>query len=156
MFSTMDLVGGYHQVPVDPKDREKLAFTSPWGQFQYTRAPFGVTNMPAVFSRMMNKVFAGMLWVHVLNYLDDILCMSSTVEEHVGHLEEVFSRLKAAGIKLKGKKCSFFMKEVQYLGHCIFDEGIKVDPAKVEAVRNKSYPANLSELRSDLGFFSYY
>ena len=80
---------------------------------------------------MINKVFAGMLLVHVLIYLDDILCMSPSVDEHIVHLDEVFSRLEAAGLKLKGKKCSFFMKDVQYLGHMVSDQGIMVDPAKV-------------------------
>lgn len=156
VFSTMDLNGGYHQVPVAEKDREKLAFTTPWGQYQFKRAPFGVTNMPAVFSRMMNKVFAGMLWIHVLIYLDDILCLSETVEDHITHLTEIFSRLKQAGLKLKGKKCQFFMNEVQYLGHRVSSEGIMVDPSKVEAIKLKSPPTTITELRSDLGLFSYY
>lgn len=156
VFSAMDLNGGYHQIAVAEEDKEKLAFITPWGQFQFKRAPFGVTNMPAVFSRMMNKVFAGMLWIHVLIYLDDILLMSTTTEEHLHLLDEVFSRLRKAGLKLKGKKCAFFMQEVSYLGHRVCGEGVKVDPTKVEAIRLKTYPVNLNELRSDLGLFSYY
>lgn len=156
VFSSMDLVGGYHQVVVNQTDREKLAFASPWGQFQYRRAPFGVVNMPALFSRMMDKIFAGLLWIHVLIYLDDILCFSETVEEHFTLLEQVFSRLLAAGLKLKGKKCSFFRAKVQYLGHLVSADGIELEEAKVAAIRAKTYPTSLHELRSDLGLFSYY
>lgn len=156
VFSALDLNGGYHQIAVNKEDRHKLAVTFPWGQYQFVRAPFGVANMPAVFSRMMNKVFAGVLWMHVLIYLDDILVFSSSVEEHMSHLEDVFARLHSAGLKLKGKKCHFFMDEVQYLGHRVSSSGIKVDPDKVVAIKDKPYPTNIKELRSDLGLFSYY
>lgn len=156
VFSAMDLVGGYHQVPVAERDRHKLAFASPWGQFQYVRAPFGVVNMPALFSRMMNTVFAGLLWVHVLIYLDDILCLSPTVEDHIQHLEQVFERLSGAGLKLKGKKCAFFKREVLYLGHRVSAEGIQVDPVKVAAIKDRAPPTSLPELRSVMGLFSYY
>lgn len=156
VFSTMDLVGGYHQVIVNPADREKTAFATPWGQFQYRRAPFGVVNMPALFSRMMNRVFAGMLWVHILIYLDDILCFSETVEEHTLLLEQVFVRLHAAGLKLKGRKCSFYQKSVRYLGHQVTEGGISLDGDKIKAIQEKPSPTSLAELRSDIGLFSYY
>lgn len=156
VFTVMDLYGGFQQFEVEEKDREKLAFTTPSGQYQFKRAPMGVANMPSLFSRAMNTVFAGMLWVHLILYIDDLLVYSATCEEHFTHVEEVLARLHSAGLKLSGKKCQLFTDRVEYLGHVIGPDGISPDPGKIEAIKGKAHPTNIKELRSDLGLFSYY
>ena len=156
VFSVFDLYGGFHQFSVRPQDREKLAFTTPWGQFQYKRAPMGVANMPSLFSRAMNNVFADMLFVHLLVYIDDLLLYSENCEAHLVHMEALLQRLQESGLKLSGKKSQLFTDKVNYLGHLVHQEGISPDSTKISAIKDKSYPTNIGELRSDLGLFAYY
>ena len=156
VFSVFDLYGGFHQFSVNPQDREKLAFTTPWGQYQFKRAPMGIANMPSLFSRAMNTIFADMLFVHLLVYIDDLMCYSANSEDHLVHLEALFERLSDAGLKLSGKKSQLFTDRVQYLGHVVGPDGVSPDPGKIAAIKEKAYPTNIKELRSDLCLFSYY
>ena len=117
-FSTLDLKSGYWQVPISEQDKEKTAFRTSSGQlFEFNQVPFGLCNAPATFSRLMDRVLAGLHWETCLFYLDDIIVFSSTWEEHLARLREVFERLRHAKLKLGAAKCTFAAKEVSYLGH---------------------------------------
>ena len=155
-FSTLDLQSGYWQVEVDPKDKEKTAFTSMSGLFQFCVMPFGLTNAPSTFERLMDKVFKGLNPEICLLYLDDIIVKSATFEDHIQNLRVIFDRLKNAGLKLSPKKCHLFKEKVTFLGHVVSKEGISTDPEKIDAVLNWPVPKTLTELRSFLGLCSYY
>ena len=118
--------------------------------------PFGLCNAPATFQRLMQVVLAGLEGKICFVYIDDILVCSKTFEEHLQHLEQVFERLRKAGLTLKPKKCSFLKKEVIYLGHVISSQGIAPDPAKTQKIHYYPVPTDLAKLRQFLGFASHY
>lgn len=155
-FSTIDLASGYHQVAVHERDRHKTAFTTPFGLFEYTRLPFGVCNGPATFQRLMQATMSDLILQIMLVYLDDILVYSSTFEDHLTRLQTVLQRLRETGLKVKVEKCHFLQSSVRFLGHQISAEGIGTDPDKIAAVRQWPVPTTVKELRSFLGFCSYY
>ena len=155
-FTTLDLASGYWQVRMAAESQEKTAFATYSGLYEFTVMPFGLCNAPATFQRLMETVLAGLARKTSMEYIDDILVFSKTFEEHLTHLEQVFSRLRQAGLRLKPKKCTFAQSKVEYLGHMVTREGIEVDPKKVQAVQNFPQPNNLKTLRSFLGLASYY
>lgn len=155
-FSTLDLASGYSQVQMAEKDKAKTAFCTPFGLFEFNRMPFGLCNAPSTFQRLMERMFGDCRYQSVLLYLDDVIVFSNSVQQHLERLEEVFSRLQQQGLKIKLSKCQFFQKRVKYLGHVVSPEGVATDPDKVAAVREWKTPTNLAELRSFLGFSSYY
>ncbi len=156
IFSTLDLKSGYWQVGLEPKDREKTAFSVGSGLWQFTVMPFGLCNAPATFERLMESVLRGLSWETCLVYLDDIIVLGRSFEEHLQNLEQVFLRLRAANLKLNCKKCTLFRKQVNYLGHVVSEEGVAVDPEKIRAVRDWPTPKNKHEVRSFLGLSTYY
>ena len=156
LFTTLDLASGYNQVTVAEKDKAKTAFCTPFGLFEFNRMPFGLCNAPGTFQRLMERIFGDQSFQSVLLYLDDIVIFSSSFEEHLQRLDLVLSRLKQQNLKLKLKKCHFFKKEVKYLGHVISAAGVATDPDKITAVAEWKRPTTTKELRSFLGFASYY
>ena len=155
-FSTIDLASAYNQVEVEPADRHKTAFITPMGLYEYNRMPFGLNNAPATFQRLMQNIFRDDLLRVLLVYLDDIVVYSSTISEHLQRLEHVLLKLKENGLKIEPEKCQFFKKSVKYLGHVVSAEGVATDPAKTEVVAKWPMPGTLKDLRSFLGFTSYY
>lgn len=155
-FSTLDLASGYNQVPVAEKDKIKTAFCTPFGLFEYNRMPFGLCNAPSTFQRLMERIFGAQHFQTLLLYLDDVIIFSSTVADHLQRLDTVLSRLHQENLKVKLEKCCFFKPEVRYLGHVISKEGVATDPDKTSAVSKWARPTTVSELRSFLGFASYY
>ena len=156
-FSTLDLKSGYWQVPISEQDKEKTAFRTSSGQlFEFNQVPFGLCNSPATFSRLMDRVLAGLHWETCLFYLDDIIVFSSTWEEHLARLREVFERLRHAKLKLGAAKCTFAAKEVSYLGHRVTEEGLLPDPSLLAAIRDIPPPKTATEVRSFLGLTGYY
>ena len=155
-FSTLDLQSRYWQIEMDPKDREKTAFCSMSGLFEFLMMPFGLCNAPSTFERLMDKVFHGLNHEVCLIYLDDIIVKSATFESHVKNLGLVFDRLRAAGLKLAPKKCNLFKTEVTFLGHVVSSKGISTDPRKIQAVTDLPVTVNVKELRSFVGLCSYY
>lgn len=157
MFSSLDLVQGYHQVAVAEEDIQKTAFRAgTGGLYEYVRMPFGLSNSPATFQRLMEVILGDLNYGSLLLYLDDILIFSSSFEEHLERLEVVFQRLRHHGLKLKPKKCHFLRKECKYLGHVVSSEGIATDPAKTEAIARWKQPHTEKELRAFLGIAGYY
>ncbi|GBM32235.1 Retrovirus-related Pol polyprotein from transposon 17.6 [Araneus ventricosus] len=133
-FTTLDLKRGYWQVEIRPEDREKTAFTTGQGLWQFKVMPFGLYNAPATFERLMETALHGLSSEVCLMYLDDLIIVGRTFEEHLNNLCKVFQRLQKANLKLSPKKCRVFQKEVTYLGRVISAEGVKTDPGKIEAV----------------------
>ena len=155
-FSTLDLASGYWQVEVAPEDREKTAFATPGGLFQFKVMPFSLTNAPATFQRLMERVLKGLHWSTCLVYLDDINIFSKTINEHLERLAEVFSRLQDAGLKLKPAKCHLLKRSVHYPGHVVSKKGIEIDPHKIKCIRDWPTPTNSKELQQFVGMASYY
>ena len=151
-FSTLDLVSGYWQVEVDPKDRCKTAFCTTEGLFQFKVMPFGLCNAPATFQRLMDLVLAGLQWFHCLVYLDDVMTLRRSFHKHLHNLLAVFKRLRKAGLKLKPSKC-LLQPEVQYLGHVVTQEGVSGDPSKIEKVQTWSEPQSVQEVRRSVPGF---
>ncbi|GBL98850.1 Retrovirus-related Pol polyprotein from transposon 297 [Araneus ventricosus] len=155
-FTTLDLKSGYWQVEIRPEDREKTAFTTGQGLWQFKVMPFGLCNTAATFKRLMEAVLRGLSSEACLVYLDGIIIVGRTFEEHLNNLRKVFHRLQKANLKLSPKKCRFFQKDVTYLGHVISAEGVKTDPEKIKAVVDWSRPETVHDLRSFLGLCTYY
>jgi len=141
---------------MDPDSQPKTAFCSHSGLYEFTVMPFGLCNAPATFQRLMETVFSGLARDKCFVYLDDVLVVGQTFEEHLSNLREVFGRLKEAGLKLKPSKCHLAKSQVAYLGYVVSRQGITADPSKVAAVREFPIPKSVRELRSFLGLASYY
>ncbi|KAJ9562943.1 hypothetical protein OSB04_008103 [Centaurea solstitialis] len=155
-FSKIDLRSGYHQVRVKEDDIPKTAFRTRYGHYEFLVMPFGLTNAPAVFMDLMNRVCRPFLDKSVIVFIDDILVYSKDEAEHERHLREVLNVLRVEKLYAKFSKCEFWLHEVQFLGHVVSRDGIKVDPAKIEAMMSWKSPTNPSEIRSFLGLAGYY
>ncbi len=156
-FSALDLKWGYWQVPLTQAAWEMTAFTvGPLGFYEFLHMPFGLTNAPSTFQRLMETAFNEVHLSWILIYLDDIIILSSTVDEQIARLRLVFQKLRDTGLKLKPSKCQWFLRKVKYLGHIVSADGISTDPDKVAAVAKWPVPTKAPDLRSFLGFTGYY
>jgi predicted aspartyl protease len=155
-FTSLDLAQGYLQIPMDPNDKEKTAFITDSGLYQFNVMSFGLTNAPATFQRYMDAVLAGLKWNSLLVYIDDILIFSPTFESHLKDVETVFARLAEANLQLKPTKCNFFQKELVYLGHLVTAEGLRPDPLKVKAILEMETPNDATDVRSFIGMTGFY
>jgi len=155
-FSKIDLRSGYYQLKIRPSDVPKTAFVTRYGQYEFTVMPFGLTNAPAYFMNLMNKVFMEELDKFVVVFIDDILIYSRSAEEHEQHLRIVLEKLRAHELYAKFSKCEFWLTTIAFLGLILSEEGVAVDPAKVEAVTNWKQLTTVTEVRSFLGLAGYY
>jgi hypothetical protein len=156
-FSTLDLISGYWQIKLKEGDKEKTAFRVPGGgHYQWKVLPFGLTNSPPVFMRAMTAVLAGLTWDQIMVYLDDVLCVGRTFEEHMERLQAVFERLHKANLRLKLSKCHFLQPEIPFLGHIVSAEGLKPDDSKVKAVKEMSEPKDRKAVRRFIGMCTFY
>ena len=155
-FSTLDLASGYYQMAMSEKDKDKTAFTCPFGLYEFNRLPFGLTNAPPTFQRLMQSVMHDHIFRILLCYLDDLLVYSSTFDQHLTNLEKVFQRLREVGVKLKPGKCKLAQAEVAFLGHRLSAAGIATDPEKTAAVMDFKTPTTIKQVRSFTGLASYY
>jgi hypothetical protein len=156
VFSKIDLRSGYHQLKIHPEDIPKTAFTCKYGLYEYTVMSFGLTNAPAFFMHLMNKVFIDYLDTFVVIFIDDILVYSKTEVEHEKHLRLVLQRLREHKLYAKLSKCEFWIDEVSFLDHVISKGGIAMDPVKVKDVLDWVVPQTVKEVRSFLGLVGYY
>ena len=124
-YTSLDLQSGYWQVPVLEKDIPKTAFITFGGLWEFVTLPFGLCNAPSLFQRLMERVLSGLLWKFAFCYIDDILCCSTTFDEHISHLSQIFGRLRTANLKLKISKCHFAQKQISFLGHTVSKHGIE-------------------------------
>jgi hypothetical protein len=136
VFSKVDLRSGYHQLKIRRSDIPKIAFTTRCGLYGYTVMSFGLTNAPAYFMYLMNKVFMEYLDKFVVVFIVDILVFSKNEEEHAEHLRLVLQKLREYKLYAKRSKCEFWLREVSFLGHVVSNGGIAVDPIKVKNVLN--------------------
>ena len=155
-FSTLDLASGYWQVEMEEPDREKTAFCTTEGLYQFKVMPFGLCNAPASFQRLMDLVLSGLQWSQCLVYLDDIIVLGRSFQEHINNLESVLQRLQESGLRLKPAKCCFFQTQVHYLGHVISRDGVATDPQKTSKVATWPVPQCKREVQQFLGFANYY
>ncbi|KAJ9544482.1 hypothetical protein OSB04_024189 [Centaurea solstitialis] len=155
-FSKIDLRSGYHQVRVHEEDVPKTAFRTRYGHYEFMVMPFGLTNAPAVFMDLMNRICRPYLDKFVIVFIDDILIYSKSREEHEQHLKVVLELLRDQKLYAKFSKCEFWIREVHFLGHVVREEGILVDPAKIEAIAKWETPKTPTEIRQFLGLAGYY
>lgn len=155
-FSSLDLRSGYWQIPMHPDDKEKTAFVTPDGLYEFNVMPFGLCNAPATFERFMDTILRGLKWEICLCYLDDVVIFGSTLSEHNSRLRLVLDCVEKAGLILNSKKCRFGETETLVLGHLVDKNGVRPDPRKIEAVSFFEAPKSVRELRSFLGLCSYF
>lgn len=141
---------------IDEEDKEKTAFSTERGHFEFNVMPFGLTNAPATFQRLMECVLASLTGEQCLIYIDDIIVFSRTLAEYLERLGQVFRKLRQAGLKLRGSKCHFAQRMVKYLGHEVSAKGISPDPAKTKVVSSYPVPRNEKELKQFIGLCNYY
>lgn len=156
-ISKIDLHKGFLQIPLHPDSRELTAFTVPGrGLFQFKRMPFGLTNSPATFQRLLDSLIGPEMEPYCFAYLDDIIIVTSTFEEHLDWLHRVLDKIKNAGLKINNAKCEFCTSQVRYLGFIVDEKGLSVDPDKLSPVVNYPVPRNIKELQRFLGMASWY
>ncbi|GJW99110.1 putative reverse transcriptase domain-containing protein [Tanacetum coccineum] len=156
VYSKIDLRSGYHQLRVREEDIPKTAFRTRYGHYEFQVMPFGLTNAPAVFMDLMNRVCKPFLDKFVIVFIDDILIYSKNKKEHEEHLKAVLELLKKEKLYAKFSKCEFWIPKVQFLGHVIDSQGIHVDPAKIESIKDWESPKTPTEIRQFLGLAGYY
>ncbi|KAH0679995.1 hypothetical protein KY290_022105 [Solanum tuberosum] len=155
-FSKIDLRSGYHQLKVRECDIPKTTFRTRYGHYEFLVMSFGLTNAPAAFMDLMNKVFKPYLDMFVIVFIDVILIYSRNEEDHASHLRIVLQTLKDKELYAKFSKCEFWLESVAFLGHINFGDGIRVDTQKIEAVQNWPRPTSPTDIRSFLGLAGYY
>ena len=155
-FSAIDAAAAYHTVSVNQKSRPYLAFLTPWGTYQYRKMPFGAKNAGATYSRLVELSIMKLRSKNILAYIDDIICATDDLLEHVRELEDIFRMHKEAGIKIRAEKTHLIRHEVEYLGYQVSAEGIKMKPSYVEKITKWPAPTTTKELNTWLGFCGYY
>ncbi|GJZ60857.1 putative reverse transcriptase domain-containing protein [Tanacetum coccineum] len=156
LYSKIDLRLGYHQLHIKEEDIPITAFRTRYGHFEFQVMSFGLTNAPAVFMDLINRVCKPYLDKFVIVYIDDILIYSKDKEKHGEHLKIILELLKKEQLYAKFSKCDFWLDSVQFLDHVIDNKGVHVDPAKVEAIRNWATPTTPTKVRQFLRLASYY
>ncbi|GKC39045.1 putative reverse transcriptase domain-containing protein [Tanacetum coccineum] len=156
VYSKIDLRSGYHQLRVREEDIPKMAFGTRYGHYEFQVMPFGLTNAPAVFMDLMNRMCKPFLDKFMIVFIDDILIYSKNKKEHEEHLKAILELLKKEELYAKFSKCKFWLPKVQFLGHVIDSQGIHVDPAKIESIKDWASPKTPTEIRQFLGLARYY
>jgi len=149
IFSNLDLRSGFHNLKVEEESRKYTAFQSYLGQFEFTRAPFGIKTISSHMVHLMGLILSekdGPLIKSALAYLDDVLCYSGSLEKHFEHLREIFQMFWENKMKLNPKKCNCLLPELVYLGNLVYASGIGPDPDKVKAMLEFPVPTNHKKL----------
>ncbi|KAJ1175570.1 hypothetical protein NDU88_000857 [Pleurodeles waltl] len=154
-LSTFDLTAGYWQIKMAPGAKEKTAFSTPDGHYQFTVMPFGLKNAPATFQRLVNQVLAG-LESFSTAYLDDIAVFSSTWQDHLVHLKKVLKALQSAGLSIKASKCQIGQGTVVYLGHLVGGGQVQPLQPKIQTILDWVAPKTQTQVRAFLGLTGYY
>ena len=152
-FTKLDLHSGYHHIIMKEEDIQKIAFGAHEGHYEFLVIPFKLMSEPSTFQSLMNSIFKPFLRKFVLVFFDDILIYSKSWEEHVQHVDKVLQLLKEQQLYAKHSKWFFGVKEVDYLGHIVFHEGVKVDPNKIKEMMDCLIPKTLKNIKGLLGLF---
>ena len=155
-FASLDMFAGYHQIKVAESHKERTAFSSPCGFYQYVKMPFGLCNAGATFQRMADKVLDGYIMSICVVYLDDIVVYSDTKQGLYENLDKVFQRLRESNLRLRPKKCHFLKEKVEFLGHVVSADGVECTNSHIKDVTEWCEPKNVKELQSFLGFANFY
>ena len=154
VFSTLDMLWGFWQLPMHPDDMEKTAMQTAYGSFEWTVLPMGLTNSPAIYQSWMHSMLGHLPFVKI--FIDDILIHSAGAEEHAGHLRQVLEVLRDKKVVLKKKKANLFKTSVEFLGHVLTDRGLMPQHNKVKAVEDWHVPRDAHEIRQFLGLAGFY
>ncbi|CAM4614959.1 unnamed protein product [Lepidochelys kempii] len=154
-ISTLDLTKGYWQVPLDESAKERSAFTTHVGLYEFNVLPFRLQNAPATFQRLVDGLLVG-LGEYAVSYLDDVAIFSDSWAEHLEHLQKVFERIREAGLTVKAKKCQIGLNRVTYLGRQVGQGTISPLQAKVDAIQKWPVPRSKKQVQSFLGLAGYY
>lgn len=155
-FSVVDLMSGFHQIPLDEASRDITSFSVDSGSYRFTRLPFGLSVSPNSFQRMMSIAFAGITPEKAFLYMDDLIVIGCSEKHHLANLKEVFETCRRCNLKLNPQKCNFFRKEVTYLGHKITDKGILPDDSKYQIINKYPTPQSADEVKRFVAFCNYY
>ena len=156
IFSSLDSAGAYHAVNIERNSRDYTTFVSTFGTFRFKRMPFGLSNSPAAYCRLVQKALDYLPRGFTLAYLDDILVYSPDIDSHLDHLEQVVQLHGEVGMKLNLKKCVLFANTVDYLGFQVSPGGIGMIPTYVDRILDWPEPTSGKEIQSFLGFCNYY
>ncbi len=156
IFSSVDMTGAFHSIPLAKEDREKTAFSTPFGLFQNKRLGFGLTNGPSAYCRLVEMILREIPPSMAVGFLDDAVIHSTTFAEHLHHLDKTLATYQRAGLRLSPSKCQFFCSEVEYLGHLISAEGVRPTEGHVRAILDWPMPTFKTEARGFLGAAGYY
>ena len=156
VFTSLDCAAGYWQVPLRRADGEKTASTTHAGVYYWLSMPFGLTNPPATFRRALEIILSGLMWQHCLVYLNDVIILSASADQHVKDVDVVSTRLREAGVTLHLEKCTWFSDEVEYLGHIVRPGQLHVHNENVDALKRASSPTTKTQLKSVLGMCNVY
>jgi transposase InsO family protein len=156
IFSVLDLNSAYYQIPLSAKSRRVTAFCTPFGLFEFNKLPMGISVGCQVLSRVIDSLFGDLHHKFVYNFMDDLVVYSSSFEEHLEHLKEIFARLEKAGFTLNRDKLRLAQREIPFLGHIVSGEGVRILPGRVEAITAFPPPTNLKAVRRFLGMAGFY
>lgn len=156
VFSTLDLLQGFWQIPLDEESKQLTAFSTPNGHFHFKRMPFGLRSSPITFSRLMTNLFRRLIGSTLLVYLDDLIIMSQDVQTHFQNLEKVLAKLAEANLKIKLAKCSFLKQKINFLGHTVTPSGITLNESKIIAARDFPTPRTAEAVRQFTGLVGFY
>ncbi|MBW0474547.1 hypothetical protein O181_014262 [Austropuccinia psidii MF-1] len=156
IFPKIDLCGAYNLLRIKEGDKHLTAFRTKYGSHEYLVMPFELTNAPTSFQNLDNDIFQDLLDVYVVVYLDEIMVLSKSEEEHVTHVSTVLSRLRANNLFARASKCLFHVFSVEYLGYVVSSKGLKMDQPKIQHILNLPPSRNLKALQSFLGFSDFY
>lgn len=155
-FSSADLASGFHQISLSEQSRNFCAFSTDTGSYRFRVMPFGLTNAPSTCARLMNVVLAGLSSKAVLVYLDDLIILGNSLDEHISNIRAVLKRLIQHGLKIKLEKCNFLANSLEFLGHTIDEMGMRPDDKKLAAISEAPEPKNAQEIKSFIGLISFY
>lgn len=156
IFSKVDLKSGYHQLGLHPSDRQKTAFSINGKHYDFNVLCFGLKNAPAAFMHFLKTLLHEFIGKFIIEYLDDILIYSKSIDEYKDHLTRLFAKLANAEIIVNEKKCEFLKTEIDFLGQTLNKSGTEPDKTKVKAIHEWPVPPNLTDLRGFLGLAGYY